>query len=114
MTDDEENIESETVREEGDPWRPMHDLAAVNAGRGIERFDETGAELIDVQINRHEVEVLSRYWFERRTWAEELQVVYDQISSKEVYEANYASSRLAELVSHVSEPFRRGRADGRS
>ena len=106
MSDDEKIFESETVRERADGWRSMHDLAVVNSGRGVGLFDEIGAELIDVRISRHEAEVLSRYWFERKTWAEELWLVYDQVSTKEVYEANYASCRLDELVSHVSEPFR--------
>jgi hypothetical protein len=106
MSDDETMNESECVREEADPWRPMHDLAGVNGGRGIELFDETGAELIDVQISRHEAEVLSRYWFERMTWAEEEWRVYDQVSTKGVYEAGYASRRLDDLEPYVCGPFR--------
>jgi hypothetical protein len=102
----EEIIESETGREEADPWRPMYYLAVANTGRGIEPFDEYGAELIDVQISRHEAEILCRYWFERKSWTEEEWRIYGQFNKQGMYEAFFASGRMGEFEPHVSGPFR--------
>jgi hypothetical protein len=84
----------------------MHDLAGVNAGRGIEQFDKTGAQLIDVRISRHEAEVLSRYWFERNSFVVDFRLAYGQTSLKEGMEADATSCRLTELEPHVTESFR--------
>jgi hypothetical protein len=101
----EANIESSPERGEKDVWRPLLELAALHGGQGVAPFDEPGAEVVDVHMNRHEAEVLARYWFERKSGVEEGWEAYGQIRLKDTIEAACSGDRMAELLPHVSGPF---------